>query len=401
MPLNIRPSTSKERKLLFIESLINTTDKVSKVSPNSVLDGVASGVSKVSGKAEKDIILALSHLFPDLASGAELDQVASDYGLAPRFGSSNSSTYVRLVGAPGTVYNQSLHYLQATNGIQFQFEDATVTINAFGFNYAKVRSVVNGSQTNVGPLTISKISPIPSGHQYVVNEVGATGGRDVENDELFRIRIKDSGNILARGTLAMLEQKFMQINPKVLKCYYNGINNQGQIRISIVTQNGVNLSSPELNQLLTGSSEYFPFTDNKPFGTQFYGVELVNMIWQPFDMSFRLEYDPAYNIDEIRQQIQIAVSKYIDFRFFDPATQSVEWDNLLEIVKSTPGVKYVPDQYFFPNIDIACDIHRLPRLRGFLMLNLDGSIIQNYTGTLSPVYYPAVSDFSYQQTILS
>jgi len=76
MSLNIRPSTSQERKAIFLQSLLNGTNKVSKVSSGSVLDGVADGVAKVAGKAEKDVILAVSQLFPDTAFSDQLDQVA-------------------------------------------------------------------------------------------------------------------------------------------------------------------------------------------------------------------------------------------------------------------------------------------------------------------------------------
>ena len=65
----IKLQTSREKKNLFIETLLNTTDKISKVGPDSVLGGIAGGVAKVAGKAEKDIILAVSQLFPDTAYG--------------------------------------------------------------------------------------------------------------------------------------------------------------------------------------------------------------------------------------------------------------------------------------------------------------------------------------------
>lgn len=400
MALQIHPTTSVERKLLFLETLLNTTDKVSKVSPNSVLSGVAGGVSKISGKAEKDIILAISQLFPDTAFGAQLDQVALNFGISPRFGTSSSSTYVRLVGALGTIYDKTIHTLQASNGIQFEFED-NIVIGSEGYVYAKVRSLIEGLQANVEPLSITKITPTPVGHQYVVNEVGASGGRDVESDELFRIRIKDGANILARGTLAMLEQKFMSVNDKVLRVFYQGITGYGKVRLAIATQNGIDLTVTELDDLLLQSAEYFALTEHRPFGTNFYGAELVNIQYQPIDISFRVDLDPAYDSDEIRKQIQIGISKYMDFRFFDASRDRIEWDNLLEIVKNTQGVKYVPDQYFYPRIDIGINTHMLPRLRGFLMLDLQGVIIQNFTGSLAPIYYPNNPDFSYQQTVLN
>jgi hypothetical protein len=67
----ITPTTSREKKLQFIEALINNTTLVSKVSPNSVLSGVGSGISKISLKGEKDIILALSELMVDQAYGSQ------------------------------------------------------------------------------------------------------------------------------------------------------------------------------------------------------------------------------------------------------------------------------------------------------------------------------------------
>lgn len=400
MALNISPQTSRELKNLVIETLLNTTDKVTKVSPDSVLSGLAGGIAKVGVKSSKDIILAISQLFPDTAFGEQLDQVALNFGIAPRFGAISSSTYVRLVGDPGTFYDKDLCILKSNSGIEFELEN-DVTIGSFGFLYAKVHSVTSGINTNVDALTINNISPAPSGHQYIINEVAAYGGRNIEEDEFFRIRIKDGANILSRGTIAMLEQKYISINPKVLRCFYQGINLEGKVRIAVATVDGSDLSNPELNELLEQGSDYFCFTDYKPTGTQFYGVELINVEYQPVDISFRVDLFPSVDNDEIRREIQISIMKYIDFRFFDAAKDRVEWDNILQIIKNTNGVKYVPDQFFTPRTDIAVQVNKLPRLRGFLMLDLEGNIIQNSSGTLTPVYYPNNPDFSYQQTVLN
>ena len=400
MALNIKPQTSKFRKLLFIETLTNLTNKISKVAPNSILDGVAGGVSKVIGKAEKDIILAISHLYPDTAFGTQLDQVAQNYGVAARFGASKSSTYLRVSGTPGTNYLQNTHTFKSTDGYEFELEQ-NETIGAFGYNYFKVRSIVSGEKTNVDPLTITKVNPVPVGHVSVINESIAIGGRDIESDQELRIRIKQSTNILSKGTLAMLDQKFMSINPAVLRCYYHGLTLDGKVRIAVASVNGANFSSPELDQLLTDSATYFSLTDLAPLGTNFVGVELVNVTYQPIDISFRIDYDLSYNLDELRKNIQVGISKYLDFRYFDTVSQRVEWDKLLQIVQNTPGVNYVPDQYFFPNSDVSIDTHKLPRVRGFLILDMDGNIIQNFTGTLNPLYYPSNPDFSFQQSVLN
>lgn len=399
MALNIRPTTSDERRLLFIETLINLSTKISKVSNNSVLSGIAGGVSKVAGKAEKDIILAVSQLFPDSASGDVLDQVAFNNGIAPRFGPIGSSTYVRLTATPGTVYAQSTQSFSTSDGQIFNLE-SDITIGSFGFNYAKVNSSGSGSTTNVAPGTISTVVPAPVGHINVVNEYQATGGIDNESDDIFRQRIKNGPNILARGTIAMLEQLFMLINNKVLSVQHNGINQSGQVVLSISTQNGENLTSDELAQLLQLSTPFFGLTDYKPYGTNYYGIILENVTYHPFDISFRCDLDSSFNSDQIRNAIQVNISKYINFRYFNPLQDVIQWTNLLDIVKFTPGVNYVYDQFFYPNIDLNIDYDKLPRLRGFLMLDRSGNVISNESGSLSPIYYPAVADFSYQSSIL-
>lgn len=399
MALDIKPSTSIERRLLFLETLINSTDKVTKVSDNSVLSGIATGIAKITGKGEKDIMLALSQLFPDSAFSEQLDQVAKNFGVSPRMGKLGATTYVRVMADPGTAYFANVHFPASSSGVRFEFEQ-NFTVGATGFIYAKVRSLDRGANTNVDPLTISQLSPAPDGHVNIINEVRAEYGRDIESDEFFRIRIKNGANILARGTLAMLEQVFIAINPKVLKVFHYGNSNSGKVIVAIATQDGSTLTSTELDSLMKNSALYFSLTEYKPFGSEFYGLELKNVDYAPIDIAFRVELDNSVNPDDIRKSIQVAVSKYLDFRFFDTANMRVEWDNLLQIVKNTRGVKYLPDQYFYPRSDLNIDRFALPRLRGFLMLNLDGQVISNFTGTLSPVYYPAVIDHAYMSTIL-
>jgi len=131
-----------------------------------------------------------------------------------------------------------------------------------------------------------------------------------------------------------------------------------------------------------------------------YDVHHVVLVWDSKGKTERKEFYPAYNFDDIRTEIQIRISKYLDFRTWKSGDQRVEWDNILEIVKSTPGVKYVPDEYFYPNIDIFTDKNKIPRLRGFIMMDLNGSLISGITNQFNPVYYPKQADFSYQQTVL-
>ncbi len=392
----VKPTTIEELKGMFTELLVNHTDKVTKVAPLSTLNGIAYGCAKLGQRILKDVALVETHLNPDLAYGPYLDHVAEFFGISPRYQSSESSTYLRVVGTPGTTYTTGLTEFLSSSGIGFQVTQ-TYSIPDEGFGYVKVRSIDKGTKTNVNPLSVTKINPAPTGHKYVVNEYAAFGGRDIEDDEDFRKRIKEGSNVLARDTISMLEQVFNKINNNVLRCYFRGWNKQGQVVIQILTQNGIDLNTAELNELLLKGKGFFSFNELKPDGLNGYGISLQNITWFPVDISARLKFEDSVNADDVRKEIQIRLNKYFDYRYFKKS--KVEWDDLLGIVKSVPGVKYVYDNYFFPQNDIAIPKGQLPRVRGFLLLNPDGSIITNSTNTLNPVYYPSTPDISFQKTI--
>lgn len=398
--LNIIPQNQKERSLIFLKTLLNNTSAVSKVSDQSVLSAIADGISKIAGKAEKDIILALATLYPDNTYGDNLDICAHIFGISDRFGASGSSTYLRIVADVGTIYLASTNIFNSKDGIQFQLEN-NVTIGTMGFEYAKVRSIDTGLKTNVDSGRIDSVSPEPVGHLYVINEYNAENGRDNENDDLFRKRIQGGSNVLATGTIAMLEQVFMKINNNVLKIFYQGINQSSQIRIAIVTQNGIDLNQAELDEILNKGNQYFGLSQFKPFGSQSYGIILSNISWQPIDISFRVQLFNNINIDNWRKEVQIRISKYLDFRTWQSGKNKVEWDNLLEIVKHTPGTKYVPDQYFTPNSDQATNKNKLPRLRGFVASDLNGTLLSGVTGQFNSIYYPNDLNLAFQTTVLA
>ena len=72
----------------------------------------------------------------------------------------------------------------------------------------------------------------------------------------------------------------------------------------------------------------------------------------------------------------------------------------LMIVKNVEGVRYVPDTHFNPGYDINVPEYTLPRVRSFVMRDLDGNVILDNGGVLSEVFYPNVEDANYQATVL-
>lgn len=377
--------TLSELKQIFLEILLNKTDKVSDISDDSVLNAVAFGSAKIGQKCIKDIAIVESQLMPETAKEEYLDNVAMHFGVSPRRGVLGSSTYIKVVADEGTQYLANTHSFVNTNGIRFEMEN-DFTVGSAGIGYIKVRSIDTGSKTNVEFGTINSVTPTPSTHKRCTNEYQATGAIDAETDEVFRVRIMNNKNFLSLTTLEYYNQLLQEIDDRILKILNLGKNETGKQILAVVTQNGVDLTDEELNNLLNQIKEYLPISDLNQFG-DVVGIELQNVTWFEIDVDFRAEFEPTYNVDEVRIDIQTNLTKLIDFRFWKQG-QKVEWDDMLESVKNTIGVKYVPDNYFSPSSDQIIPTNKLPRIKGFIMRDIYGSIIFDSNGVLIPVFYP-------------
>ena len=382
-------ATITNLKNLFIEMFLDKTAKVSNVADGSVVNATAFGVAKVAQKAMKDIAIKEAQIFPDTATGVYLDKAAALYGVSPRKGALGSSTYIRVSADPGTVYDTTVTFV-SKNGIRFQV-DESLTVGESGYGYVKVRSVNAGYTTNVAPNSITNVNPQPQGHIECTNEYYAIGGRDSEDDETFRIRIKNNLNVLSKNTVEYWTQVLNGIDDRVLKVMAAGLNEQGIYNLYIVSQNGIFFTEDELGTLLEQVQGYFSLSDLNIEGKAV-GISLKNIDWfyvgSERGLDFRVQLQPDYDVATVRQNIQVNLTKYLDFRFWTPG-DVVEWDDLLDIVKKTEGVKYVPDEYFFPYYDQQVPANQLPRIKGFIMRDQDGNILYDSDSNLSPLFYPS------------
>ena len=382
-------ATITNLKNLFIEMFLDKTAKVSNVADGSVVNATAFGVAKVAQKAMKDIAIKEAQIFPDTATGVYLDKAAALYGVSPRKGALGSSTYIRVSANPGTVYDTSVTFVNK-NGIRFQVDEA-LTIGESGYGYVKVRSINAGYFTNVPPNSITNVSPQPQGHIECTNEYYAIGGRDSEDDKTFRIRIKNNLNILSKNTIEYWTQTLSNIDDRVLKVMSAGLDEKGIYNLYVVSQNGIFFTEEELDTLLESAQGYFGISELNIEG-KVVGIGIKNIDWfyvgSERGLDFRVQLQPDYDVSTVRQNIQVNLTKYLDFRFWTPG-KIVEWDDLLDIVKKTDGVKYVPDEYFFPYYDQQVPANQLPRIRGFVMRDQDGNILYDSDSNLSPLFYPS------------
>lgn len=397
-------NTIANLKNLWIEMFLNKTDKVSNIADGSVLNAVAFGTAKVAQKAIKDIAIVEAQIFPTSATGTYLDKSAALFGVSPRKQALGSSTYIRVYAEPGTLYEVGTTFI-SKNGIRF-IVDKPFTVDNSGYGYVSVRSVITGSATNVEANSITQVSPRPLTHIECTNEYAAIGGRDYEDDETFRNRIINYNNRLSEETVESWTQIFQDLDDRILKVMNVGLGEDGKTHIYLVTQNGSFFTDDELEELLEKATPYFGLTELNLSGESV-GIILENVKWMYVGgergIDFRVELSPNINIADARKNIQIAMTKYLDFRFWE-AGKVVQWDDLLQVVKTAEGVKYVPDEYFFPYFDEEVPLNMLPRIKGFRMRDLEGNILYDSGSSLSNIFYPAGESDIYkgsQSAILS
>ena len=386
--------TIEKLKSLIMELFYNKTTRVTSASDESVINAGFFGAAKVGQKAMTDISLVESHIFPQYAYGINLDNAAALFGAPVRNGASGSSTYLLIRANAGTMYVTTTNIFSGENGVDFELtEDFTVSV--VGYGYAKVRSTSVGGVTNVNANTLLKVNPIPSGHIGVTNEYAATCGRDVESDDDYRLRIIEHPNITAQKTLTFLAEIFRTVNEDVLRVLNYGIDVDAKLTLAIVQQNGADLTTSELANLLDSTREYLSLADLSPSGVDT-GVKLVNPIWYAVGgdalsdtgIDFRVQIYEGVDPETVRRDIQIALSNYVDFRYWD-WSRSLQWADLLAIIKGTTGVKFVPDAYFYPSYDITVPLGQLPRIKKFVMRDLSGNIIFSNMSLVS-VFYPVI-----------
>jgi hypothetical protein len=378
---------------MYEEMFLANTNIVSLISPESVVNAHAYGTAKLGQKILKDVATNEANIFPDSAFGTQIDAQLQRNGLPPRFGAIESTTYLRIVADPGTIYDHTTVTFTGKHGEVFELE-ATFTMNALGFDYKKVRSTGTGVAANVDPLTINRIVNPPTGHRYVLNEYRAQGGQDTEDDELARRRLKEGVNILATGTLAKYEQVFMKVNPRVLRIYNGGMNGNGQFVIYVSSVNGVNFNSGEFATIVSLSNQYLSLTEQQA------GLELRNVAYYPIDVSLRAILQGGADIDRVRLDMQVAMQKHVDWRFWEFG-DTVEWDDLLAVAKRIRGVDYVFDNFFTPGSDLVPPAFELPRIRSFTLYDENGVILSSSASTLNPLFYPNQPQFITQQTLFN
>jgi uncharacterized phage protein gp47/JayE len=171
---------------------------------------VGSG-SVMSFAVMKQLLYAVNRLFLDGCEDEDLDRYAWDRYQTTRKGASPALGAVRFYRANATAGSGTIPIgtkLRTTTGIEY----VTTSVASFGasdlVSKANVRAVQAGKATQVGANYIRQFaSPaaIFDRIMQVNNDKATAGGEDIENDSLFKDRLRDFWRTARRGILAAIE----------------------------------------------------------------------------------------------------------------------------------------------------------------------------------------------------
>lgn len=390
-----------ELKNLFLQELLNRVDgKVSKISDHSVLNGIAYGFARVFQKSMKDVAILESELFPEYAYGEYLDKIAERYGIAERRKHTGSSVFVKLVAESGSVYSAETCRFLSANGTVFVLEN-DFTVSANGWGYAKLKSLGVGEAMNVEAYSIAKVTGQPSGHQYVINELPATGGVDEESDADLMQRILQSFNSFSFETLEKILAVMQRLNPNVLMVKKLGLTSLNQVRLGVVSVNGVSFTTDELNALCEGCAKYLSLQDivsASGAGSDLAPLVCENLEEEYFDLDFRVDLDTFVKHSDFVVEVQQSISRLFDF--YNRTILKVEWEDVFALIRNLSGVKFIPSESFYfgdnttwsasnPHSDRSVPLTKIPRLRMCVIRDMSGTILSDNNKNVVPYYFGA------------
>lgn len=386
--------TDSDREQILAEIFLSKQNKVTKISVGSVLSAFFSAIARLVGMVEKDLAIYMSRLYPDLAFGTYLDDCAEIFGITGRFSASPSNIYLCLFAEPGTIYDTTITF-QSLTGISFRLLN-NVTIPNSGIAYVIALSTTTGQATNIDPFTITSLSTSPSGHLGVLNEGYAFGGQDNESDLSLRNRIKNAASTVSKDTISGLTQACIKINPLVYKIYNNGVTDSGKIDLRVLTSNGTLLTNNQLLNLQEQIRPHLSLRDVSFFNKSNTSVVFNNIDIYSIDISMQVQFSSSANIELVRRQMQIKINTFIDQYLFKLGT--LQWEDVFALCRLIDNVDYIPIESFSWKEDFKIDRPQFPKLRSFILRDLNNNILTNNQSDFNQLY--SSYDQTYQSIVL-
>lgn len=356
--------THNELISTFNRVFLSTNPEITKTSPNSVYMSLAAGVAALAQKSLKENALVETYLNPNLATGTRLDEIADQRGIPARQASSTeSSVWVRIGANEGAEFTTD-HVFTGDHGITFRLEEG-FTAGAGGFSYRRLQSIASGLIANVTAFSINRITDPPSGFLFTINETPSFGGREAETDDQFRHRIKNYTNILSFNTISKIGFLANLANPKVFRVLPLGRGDRSQIRLGIITHNGVRLTPDELSFLDGTIRPQVALTDSN--------LNFENLEPKALEIRARVQLAPnAPSNTVVFNRVQLLIDSFLRGLVYSGEANFLDWVQIYNLIALDPDIVAVSSTDFAPNTPVDLSDRRPLQLTRASFLTLDG-----------------------------
>lgn len=260
---------------------------------------------------EFELTLTMMMMFPQFAEGVYLDWHGMPIGVTRR-PAVPSIVDVTFEGKENTLIPAGTQVStvgdEKSSGIIFKTLTEAM-IDETGVIKVRVEAVEPGVIGNVPPESIKTLLRSISGVQTVSNEEAATGGIDTEDDDSLRVRILErhqnkplSGS---RKDYIRWAKEVPGVGEVIVLPLWNG---NGTVKVLISDSNG-DLASPEL---IAAVQQHIAPDEDKGGGLAPIGAEvtIATLKRKVVDLSFSLEIQDVYELEEVLQNIKNAVTNY-------------------------------------------------------------------------------------------
>jgi uncharacterized phage protein gp47/JayE len=294
---------------------------------------------------------AYHSLFVALAIDDDLSLRALDYGTS-RGSSVAASTTLRAYCGAGTYPITFAVGLRAESNIGMAFSVSTaVTVTSAppsGYVDLAVLADTTGAAGNVRQNTITvKLGTWPTPCTRVTNPFAASGGADLESDDLLRARLARRWKLAAKGVsdcyLAWLQETYPEgsFDPgfdgrTVIRALSMPKTNLGETTTIVVQNSGDAYSGAELvaMEVTLNGVGALRLGSKVPLHET---VDVVNLVFTTVDVEVEVQFIEGYTISDVKADIEQAIADYLDW---------VSWDwggtaylsAIESVVQSVPGV---------------------------------------------------------------
>lgn len=295
---------------------------------------------------------AYHSLFVALALDDDLTLRALDYGTS-RGASVAASTTLRAYCGAGTYPITFAVGLRSSSGTGMAFSVSTKVVVAaapsIGYVDLAVLADTTGVAGNVRQNTITvKLGTWPTPCTRVTNPFAASGGSDLESDDLLRARLARRWKLAAKGVsdcyAAWLQAEYPEgsYNPgfdgrTVLRALSMPKTNLGETTTIVVQNTGADYSGAELismELILNGTDDALRLGSRVPLHEI---VDVVNVVFTTVDVEVEVQFTEGYTISAVKDDIEQAIADYLDWVSWDWGG-TVYLSAIESVVQSVPGV---------------------------------------------------------------